>query len=166
MTTISKKKYSNLILEVPNHLSNKKIVKTTTDKPASTGEINKNSSKLFEKELENFEKIKLSSFKKSDNELKQLGYNIKNGFSESNLLKGNLIRKHLKLSKKIKEKLDYKDKKSVKSSFKDLYESDNSKNENKLILINKSDNINNNSSSNIIQINNFEVKKSNNCYIF
>ena len=174
LTTISKKKYTNLILEVPNHMSNKKTflnIKTekTTDKPVSTGEVNKNSSKLFEKELESFEKIKLSSFKKSDNELKKYSYNIKSNFPESNIVKGNIIRKRLQKSKilnKIQEKLDYKDKKSIKSSFKDLYESDNSKNENKFILINKSDNINNNSSSNIIQINNFEVKKSNNCYIF
>ena len=175
LTTISKKQYKNLMSEVPNHLSNKKTFlkikteKTTTDKPASTGEINKNSSKLFGKELENFEKIKLFSFKKSDNELKKFNYNIKSNFPETNFLKGNIIRKRLQNSKnsnKIQEKLDYKEKKSVKSSFKELYESDNSKNDNKFILINKSDNINNNSSSNIIQINNFEVKKSNNCYIF
>jgi len=175
LSTISKKKYANLFLEVPNHLSNKKAFlnikteKTTTDKPASTGEINKNSSKLFGKELENFEKIKLSSCKKSNNEFKKFNYNNKSNFPETNFLKGNLIRNRLhksKISNKMQEKMDYKDKKSIKSSFKDLYESDNSKNENKFILINKSDNINNNSSSNIIQINNFEVKKSNNCYIF
>jgi len=62
--------------------------------------------------------------------------------------------------------MDYKDRKSEKSPFKDLYESENSKNENKFELINKSNNINNNSSSNIIQNNNFEVKNSTICYIF
>jgi hypothetical protein len=133
------------------------------DIPASTGEINKKSSKLFEKE---FEKIKLSSFKKSDKELKKLGNNIKNNFLESNLNpKGKQLYKP-KHSNKIKEKLNYKDKNSVKSSFKDLYEIDNSKNGNKYSLINKKDNTNNNSSFNIIQINNFEEKKWNNCYIF
>ena len=169
LTTTPKMKNSNLIFEEPKHLSNKKTYlnlkteKTASDKPVSTGEGKKNSFKLFQKELENFEKRKLSSIKKNDNEL---NYNIKNDNSENNLLKGSLIGKHLKSSKKIKEKFDFKDKKSVKSSFKDLCESDNSKNENKFILINKGDNINNNSSSNIIQINTFEVKKSNNCDIF
>jgi len=100
LTTISKKKYLNIISEVPNHLLNKKIYlninneKTTNDKPASTGEINQNSYKLFEKS-ENSEKIKISSFKKFDNELKKFNYNIKNNISEKKILKGNLIRKNL-----------------------------------------------------------------------
>jgi len=118
--------------------------------------INKNSSKLFEKE---FEKIKLSSFKKSDKD------NIKDNFFKSNInIKGSQLYKS-KNSKKINNKLNYKDKNSVKSSFKELYEIDNLKNENKYSLINKKDNTNNNSSFNIIQINNFEEKKSNNCNI-
>ena len=168
LSLLTSKHFSNLFLEVPN-VSNRKFnyniktEKTTMDIPASTGEINKKSSKLFEKE---FEKIKLSSFKKSDKELKKLGNNIKNNFLESNLNpKGKQLYKP-KHSNKIKEKLNYKDKHSVKSSFKDLYEIDNSKNGNKYSLINKKDNTNNNSSFNIIQINNFEEKKWNNCYIF
>ena len=168
LSLLTSKHFSNLFLEVPN-VSNRKFnyniktEKTTIDIPASTGEINKKSSKLFEKE---FEKIKLSSFKKSDKELKKLGNNIKNNFLESNLnLKGKQLYKP-KHSNKIKEKLNYKDKHSVKSSFKELYEIDNSKNGNKYSLINKKDNTNNNSSFNIIQINNFEEKKWNNCYIF
>ena len=168
LSLLTSKHFSNLFLEVPN-VSNRKFnyniktEKTTIDIPASTGEINKKSSKLFEKE---FEKIKLSSFKKSDKELKKLGNNIKNNFLESNLNpKGKQLYKP-KHSNKLKEKLNYKDKHSVKSSFKDLYEIDNSKNGNKYSLINKKDNTNNNSSFNIIQINNFEEKKWNNCYIF
>ena len=163
LTSLSKKNFSNIYLEVPNNLSNKKFnfniknEKETTDIPASTGEVNKNSSKLFEKE---FEKIKLSSFKKSDKD------NIKDNFLKSNLnIKGRQLYKS-KNSKKLKDKLNYKDKNSVKSSFKELYEIDNLKNENKYSLIDKKDNTNNNSSFNIIQINNFEEKKSNNCYIF
>ena len=62
--------------------------------------------------------------------------------------------------------MDYKNKKSEKSPFKDICESENSNNENKFVLINKSNNINNSSSSNIIQNNNFEVKKTNICYVF
>ena len=162
LTPLSKKNFSNLYSDVPNILFNKKFnyniktEKTTTDIPASVGEINKNSSKLFEKELE---KIKLSSFKKIDK------VNIKNNFFDSNLnIKGKQLYKS-KNSNKIKDRLNYKDKNSVKSSFKELYEID--KNENKYSLIKKKDNTtNNNSSFNIIQINNFEEKKSNNCYIF
>ena len=174
LTTISKKKYLNIISDVPNHLLNKKTFlnikkeNTTNGKPASTGEINKNSFNLFEK-LENSEKIKLSSFKKFDNELKKFSYNIKNNISEKNNLKGNLIKKNLQksnISNKIKEEMDYKNKKSEKSPFKDICESENSNNENKFVLINKSNNINNSSSSNIIQNNNFEVKKTNICYVF
>jgi hypothetical protein len=101
LTTTPKMKNSNLIFEEPKHLSNKKTYlnlkteKTASDKPISTGEGKKNSFKLFQKELENFEKRKLSSIKKNDNEL---NYNIKNDNSENNLLKGSLIGKHLKSS--------------------------------------------------------------------
>ena len=148
LTTISKNNYSNLSLEAPNHLLNKKTYinikkeKGIKNNPANTGEINKSSIKVIEKDLENFQKIKLSSFQKSDIELNKRNYNIKNNILEKDLLKGNVIKKYLQSSKysnKINEKLDYKDKNSLKSSFKDLYDSDNSKNGNNLELINECD---------------------------
>ena len=164
LITSSKINLSNLYLEEPNALSNKKFdynIKTEkvimVEIPSNKGEINRISSKLLEKESE---KIQLYSFKKNNKD------NIENNFFQPNLnIKGKQLYKS-KYSNKIKDKLNYKDKNIVKSSFKELYEIDNLKNENKYSLINKKDNTNNNSSFNIIQINNFEEKKSNNCNIF
>ena len=166
---LTSKQFSNPHSERPN-LSNKKSNfniknrKTTMDILANTGEINKNSSKFLEKE---FEKIKfLSYFNKNDNKLKILDNNIKNNFFETNInIKGNQLYKP-KHPSKTKEKLNYKGKNSVKSLFKELYEINNSKNENTYSLINKKENTINNSSFNIIQINNVEDKKSNTCNIF
>jgi hypothetical protein len=172
LTTISKQKYKNIILDEPNNLPNKKYIMFKTEKstdnfPGSTGDITgqkcKNRSKHFLKELDDFEKIKLSASKKGDKQ------SIKNLCSETNLLNENYDENRIYTKKntyKMKNDKIYKNKfdnKSLKSSLKSFNALDKKSNIN-LENNNYKNNINN-SSLQIIQINNIS-EKSKNCYIF
>jgi hypothetical protein len=172
LTTISKQKYKNIILDEPNNMSNKKYIMFKTEKstdnfPGSTGDLTgqkfKNFSKYFLKEIDDFEKIKLSAFKKGDKQ------SIKNLCSEENLLNEKYDENRIYTKKntyKIKKDKIYKNKfdnKSFKSSLKSLNALDKKSSCN--LERNHSKNNINNSSLQIIQINNI-LEKSKNCYIF
>ena len=172
LTTISKQKYKNIILDEPNNMSNKKYIMFKTEKstdnfPGSTGDLTgqkfKNFSKYFLKEIDDFEKIKLSAFKKGDKQ------SIKNLCSEENLLNEKYDENRIYTKKntyRIKKDKIYKNKfdnKSFKSSLKSLNAIDKKSSCN--LERNHSKNNINNSSLQIIQINNI-LEKSKNCYIF
>ena len=161
---MSNQKFKNIIIEETNKLSSKNNIKTEKLTEKKTVSKNKNSSKIFEKEIE----IKENGFKKSDIE-----YHKNN--METNVYKGNNEKKNIN---KIKKENKIKDEdiinsnskelnnKSLKSSlnvFKEYDKYYNNTNENRLSMLNtKNNNVSIRNSDNIIE----ENEKTKKCKIF
>ena len=175
LTPISKSKYNNITEEIKSsnknfNLKNEKTIENLGSLGADKKTTKyKSSSKLFEKELENFTKTKHSTFKKKDIEEKS-----KNDYIDNSIYKNNLERKYINREKGNKNKKEIINNnlsnndinnKSIKSSLNAFKEYDkyyNSTNENKLSILNKN---NDNIDKKRIQNNN-EDEKAKKCYIY
>ena len=176
-TGIIKRNRKTMDIPVNDKLSTKK---TKNSKPKNTlrnnltSIINKRKEDTNKFELDNFDKLKLSSIKKSCNEnltdkIYDQKTNEKNENMESKYLKGikehkNSSKKNIEMSLKNQNNTDNKSFSSSINFFKEMEKDDNSRSENKLKLLNNNNSpkVNKNENEN----NNVDSQKENNCTIF
>ena len=178
-TGIIKRNRKTMDIPVNDKLSTKK---TKNSKPKNTlrnnltSIINKRKEDTNKFELDNFDKLKLSSIKKSCNEnltdkIYDQKTNEKNENMESKYFKGikehkNSSKKNIEMSLKNQNNTDNKSFSSSINFFKEMEKDDNSRSENKLKLLNNNNSPKVNKNENENNNNNVDSQKENNCTIF